>query len=82
MIVRRFQFGVAVIVMMVIAAAIAPSVWRLGRADAAARPAADTPETTDKDQVELAVTVYNSNVALVRDVRQLHFALWWILAEV
>jgi hypothetical protein len=28
--------------------------------------------TTDKDQVDLAVTVYNSNIALVRDVRQIH----------
>ncbi|MGH9747973.1 MAG: DUF4139 domain-containing protein [Candidatus Acidiferrales bacterium] len=28
--------------------------------------------TTEKDQVDLAVTVYNSNVALVRDVRQIH----------
>jgi hypothetical protein len=28
--------------------------------------------TTGKDQVELAVTVYNSNVALVRDVREIH----------
>jgi len=28
--------------------------------------------TTDKDQVDLAVTVYNSNLALVRDVRQIH----------
>src|SRR5262249_44017953 len=27
--------------------------------------------TTGKDQVELAVTVYNSNVALVRDVREI-----------
>ncbi|HUJ30675.1 MAG TPA: DUF4139 domain-containing protein [Candidatus Acidoferrum sp.] len=30
------------------------------------------PSTTDKDQVDLAVTVYNSNLALVRDVRQIH----------
>jgi len=28
--------------------------------------------TTDKEQVDLAVTVYNSNIALVRDVRQIH----------
>lgn len=37
---------------------------------AAAKMAA--PSTTDKDQVDLAVTVYNSNLALVRDVRQIH----------
>ena len=30
--------------------------------------------TTEKDQVDLAVTVYNSNVALVRDMRQIHFS--------
>jgi hypothetical protein len=42
------------------------------RVHAAARPdAGTTPSTTQKDQVDLAVTVYNSNVALVRDVRQL-----------
>lgn len=34
-----------------------------------ARP--DEPMTTLEDQVDLAVTVYNSNIALVRDVRQL-----------
>jgi len=28
--------------------------------------------TTQKDQTDLAVTVYNSNLALVRDVRQIH----------
>ncbi|MGB8542985.1 MAG: DUF4139 domain-containing protein [Candidatus Acidiferrales bacterium] len=30
--------------------------------------------TTQKDQVDLNVTVYNSNLALVRDVRQIHLA--------
>lgn len=30
--------------------------------------------TTDKDQTDLAVTVYNSNIALVRDVRQIHLS--------
>jgi hypothetical protein len=36
-------------------------------------PAASSPAltTTEKDQVEIAVTVYNSNIALVRDVRQI-----------
>ncbi|HTR48235.1 MAG TPA: DUF4139 domain-containing protein [Verrucomicrobiae bacterium] len=28
--------------------------------------------TTEKDQSEVSVTVYNSNIALVRDVRQIH----------
>lgn len=30
------------------------------------------PTTTEKDQTDLSVTVYNSNLALVRDVRQIH----------
>ena len=30
--------------------------------------------TTDKDQTDLAVTVYNSHSALVRDVRQIHLS--------
>jgi hypothetical protein len=35
------------------------------------RPAASDQKTTLTDQTELAVTVYNSNIALIRDVRQL-----------
>jgi len=38
--------------------------------DAAAKGQPAT--TTEKDQTDLSVTVYNSNVALVRDVRQVH----------
>src|ERR1700740_75459 len=38
----------------------------------AARTSAPDQATSLKDQTELAVTVYNSNVALVRDVRQLN----------
>lgn len=42
---------------------------------AAERPGpAETPTITQKDQVDLNVTVYNSNIALVRDVRQIHLA--------
>jgi hypothetical protein len=33
---------------------------------------AEAATTTEKDQTDLSVTVYNSNVALVRDVRQIH----------
>jgi len=40
----------------------------------AAKSSAEALTTTDKDQVDLAVTVYNSNVALVRDVRQIHLS--------
>jgi hypothetical protein len=35
------------------------------------KAAADQPGTTLDDQVDVAVTVYNSNIALVRDIRQL-----------
>ncbi|MDR3720711.1 MAG: DUF4139 domain-containing protein [Candidatus Acidoferrales bacterium] len=33
---------------------------------------AEAARTTEKDQTDLSVTVYNSNLALVRDVRQIH----------
>jgi hypothetical protein len=35
---------------------------------------ADVATTTQKDQVDLNVTVYNSNLALIRDVRQIHLS--------
>src|ERR1700687_5110891 len=41
---------------------------------AGAQPADGTVTTTLADQSDLAVTVYNSNLALVRDVRQLNLA--------
>jgi hypothetical protein len=45
---------------------------RLRTRHAAAASLVSAPaETTQKDQVDLAVTVYNSNTALVRDVRQI-----------
>jgi hypothetical protein len=37
----------------------------------ASKPAANDATTTLNDQTDLAVTVYNSNIALIRDVRQL-----------
>jgi len=40
-------------------------------AQSAASKADEQPGTTSSDQVDLAVTVYNSNIALVRDVRQI-----------
>jgi hypothetical protein len=39
--------------------------------DSATKPSADDQSTSLSDQTDLAVTVYNSNIALVRDVRQL-----------
>jgi hypothetical protein len=68
---RRFQRSLVIISLAAGAVAFAPLAWRAAHADAAARPAGDTPASTQKDQVDLNVTVYNSNVALVRDVRQL-----------
>ena len=41
------------------------------QAKEASRAAANDQSTTLNDQTELAVTVYNSNIALIRDVRQL-----------
>lgn len=55
--------------------AMTPFAERIARAQTA--PAADaneTPVTTQKDQVDLAVTVYNSDLALVRDVRQVNLS--------
>jgi hypothetical protein len=45
---------------------------RAARNATQAQQASASPSTTQKDQVDLAVTVYNSNLALVRDVRQIH----------
>jgi hypothetical protein len=52
----------------------APSAHRVGQPVQPPRPLttpADQPATTVDDQIDLALTVYNSNLALVRDVRQL-----------
>jgi hypothetical protein len=68
---QRFQRSLVIFSLAAGAVAFAPLAWRAGHANAAARPAGDTPASTQKDQVALNVTVYNSNVALVRDVRQL-----------
>jgi hypothetical protein len=44
---------------------------RIGAPAVSASPAAQALTTTLDDQVELAVTVYNSNISLIRDVRNL-----------
>ena len=41
---------------------------------ASATTQVDALTTTEKDQTEIAVTVYNSNIALVRDVRQIRLS--------
>src|SRR5579872_2903946 len=48
------------------------SAYSIGQADA--QPADKTVTTTLADQSDLALTVYNSSLALVRDVRQLNLA--------
>lgn len=53
----------------------AASLYCRSRAVSAAQektPAAEDQATTQADQTDLALTVYNSNVALVRDLRQLN----------
>ena len=50
---------------------IAHAAPRAGEQAAKAGTAAPA-TTTEKDQTDLSVTVYNSNLALVRDVRQIH----------
>jgi hypothetical protein len=61
---------ITVLVLTIAATAI---VLRPARPAAAAAGAQD-PTTTLDDQVELAVTVYNSNIALIRDVRNVRLA--------
>ena len=64
-----------VIIALAGAAAVVPSYHADGKAaeqdkNAPAASAADQ-STSLHDQTDLAITVYNSNIALVRDVRQL-----------
>lgn len=56
---------------------LAPTIGKLREARAAGpldenQPKSGFSATTGKDQSDLSVTVYNSNIALVRDVRQIH----------
>src|SRR5271155_4292763 len=82
----RKVFGTAILGVFFASAVLAGYLQRVHAApaqkdDSAGRPSTlpqagsqDTPalSTTEKDRVDLAVTVYNSNLALVRDVRQIH----------
>ena len=73
----RKVFGSTVLMTFFVTALL---VGYLRRVDAAPEQkdeqATKTPalSTTEKDQVDLAVTVYNSNIALVREVRQIHIS--------
>ena len=66
---------------MAIAAIAMPALTteETARAEAPAAPAQGT--STLDDQTELALTVYNSNIALVRDVRTLSRNSAWYLAR-
>jgi hypothetical protein len=70
--VRRWSAAGAVIALAG-AAALVPSYDAHKKPEAQDRPSnsAQDQSTTLSDQTDLAVTVYNSNIALVRDVRQL-----------
>jgi hypothetical protein len=68
--------GISVVATLVAVVLLATLAERLSRTRAAGfaddKPAGNqTATTTQKDQIDLAVTVYNSNLALVRDVRQI-----------
>jgi hypothetical protein len=66
---KRQYFAAYLIVAVSVAGSVA---FRTRGVQASPRPdGGATPSTTQKDQIDLAVTVYNSNVALVRDVRQI-----------
>src|SRR6202167_1119531 len=73
----RKVFGTAILMAFFVTALLAGYSRRVHAAGAQKEEAAaKTPalSTTEKDQVDLAVTVYNSNLALVRDVRQIHLS--------
>ncbi len=67
----RLRLTRILVLAMVLAVAGLPAMeFARGQASGARDPATDA-ATTLKDQTELAVTVYNSDLALVRDVRKL-----------
>jgi hypothetical protein len=71
------SFGTVMLAAIVV---IVPLAGYLQKVHAAREPQeerkanAEALTATDKDQTDLAVTVYNSNIALVRDVRQIHLS--------
>jgi hypothetical protein len=65
---RILRRGFLAVTLVGVLAAV-PLAGRITRAHVAAA-ADETPATTQKDQSDLSVTVYNSNLALIRDVRQ------------
>jgi len=77
----RMLFGIAVlaassIILLIARANTTTQAAQAGKDGSSAENKAgsqsEVATTTQKDQVDLSVTVYNSNLALVRDVRQIH----------
>src|SRR5690349_14560248 len=66
--------ALAIAAALVAGPALIPSTVVVPASHAAAPDAAQDRATTLDDQVELGVTVYNSDIALVRDVRNLQLA--------
>ena len=66
-------FWGGVLAALLIAAPALDEALLLRRAEASTPPAVQS-ATSQDDQVDLAVTVYNSNIALVRDVREVRLA--------
>jgi hypothetical protein len=66
--------GVAIVSALVVFVTVSAHLNNARASTAGNEPAQQSASasTTEKDQVDLAVTVYNSNLALVRDVRQIH----------
>ena len=68
----RLAFGIATLSIVAIAAYSATSKRGIQPQEKeSSRPTASDQATTLNDQTDLNVTVYNSNIALIRDVRQL-----------
>jgi hypothetical protein len=71
---RRILWTAALAACLIAAPALlqrSGSVFASQEQSSASKPGEDQPGTTAADQTDLAVTVYNSNIALVRDTRQL-----------
>jgi hypothetical protein len=64
----------ALVVILPLAGYLLQKVYAARQPQDERKASAEALTTTDKDQVDLAVTVYNSNIALVRDVRQIHLS--------
>ena len=67
----KFPYAAGLAVLLLALPFFYRSAFAQSAAQAAQQPADGTVTTTLADQSDLSVTVYNSNLALVRDVRQL-----------